>query len=79
MGFRLLSFIALCLHCVEQFRCFFRCLVFFWWSEEGLFRIFWSVDQVLQIALGCSGSLWGLFLIVVKVPGCFHEFQDVSR
>ena len=47
--------------------------------EEGLFRFFYPVEQVLEIALGCSGSSWRSFRIVVKVSRCFHECQDVSR
>ena len=39
----------------------------------------WSVDQGLQFAMGCSSSLWKSFWTVVKVAGCFHEFQDVVR
>ena len=35
-------------------------------AQSGCFLIFWSVDQVLQIALGCSGSFWGSFPTVVK-------------
>ena len=39
----------------------------FFGCEEVLFRFFWWVDQVLEIALGCSCSSWRSFRIVVKV------------
>ena len=46
---------------------------------KRLVSFFWSVDQILQLALGCSSSLWRSFRMLVKVSGCFHEFQDVLR
>ena len=72
MGFRLLHcFAVLCifravLRLFQQFKVFLL-------AKSGCFLICWSFDQVLQIALGCSGSLWGSFRIFCKSSGCFHE------
>ena len=63
---------------LEEFRCY-RQFYGAFWSEEELFRFFWSVDQVLQNTLGFAGSLWRSFRSVSKVSGCLHECQDVSR
>ena len=55
----------------------FSSFSFFWEGVKRFVSSFWSVDQVLQFALGCSSSLWRSFWMVVKVSGCFHEFKDV--
>ena len=49
------------------------------YTRLGVLNSFCSFDKVLKKALGCSSSLWQSFWIVVKVSGCFHECQDVSR
>ena len=44
-----------------------------------VFKSFCSFNEVLQIALRCSSSLWRSFWVFVKVSGCFHECQNVLR
>ena len=54
----------------------FKILWFFCW-RGAILSLLLVARSTFQIELGCSGSLWGSFQIVVKVSGCLQECQKM--